>query len=424
MAVASKAVNSFVMAILGGSSAKRRRAAQTVRGFENIYELVAGKPHFLRIQPGFGHLLCHLGPFSVDLEIFRMSANPMDVMAPLSFRGSTSQPKSTNSRNRYEDTFQDGIPGGPDRRNPRIARRRPRHEGRRQVRAQSRNVQMLREVLGQMLRQGHEEVEVRSQEVCGQMLPEVHGQVRPEMRSKVHAEVRSEELMARTGRRSLPSKDGAMRAAGLRLLETYAELARQGSHLFGDLLEGQMPRQWSHYPEDDAIDHDSGFHWFYHSHSPEDRPGASEHGHIHLFARRKLWSRRQRSTREMGFAKLKAEPAATENTRHLLTIGFDAKGIPTTIFTVNSWVTGDRMLSSGLTLELLSDIKLDTGNRAVDTVIESLVRLYQDEIGDLLARRDEILFGWSGVNVLSDEKLELLSEVDINVDAKLARAGA
>src|ERR1035437_3391017 len=175
-----------------------------------------------------------------------------------------------------------------------------------------------------------------------------------------------------------PSVDGDERVAALRLLETYADLAQRGVHLFEDLLRGQMPRQWNHYPQGDAIDQESGFHWFYHSHSPEDRPGASEHGHIHLFARRKLWVRRLRSTCDIEFAKWTGEPAATENTRHLLTIGFDAKGIATTLFTVNSWVTGDRMLSAGLTSELLSAMKLNTSNEAVDTVIESLVGLYRD----------------------------------------------
>lgn len=312
-----------------------------------------------------------------------------------------------NPRNRYEYTFQDGIPGGPDRGNPRLARSRPRHEGWGQVRAQGRHVQVLREVLGQVLREGHKEVQVRS-----------------EMRSQVHAEVRAQELMSKAGCPSLPSIDGGERATALRLLETYAGLAERGAHLFGDLLCGQMPRLWSHYPEDDAIDHDSGFHWFYHSHSPEDRPGASEHGHIHLFARRKLWARRLRSASEIEFAKLTGEPAASENTRHLLTIGFDAKGIPTTLFTVNSWVTGDRMLSACLTSELLVGMKLDTGNDAVDTVIELLACLYRDEIRELLVQRDSALFAWQGDDVLSDEKLELLTEIAINVDGKLGMACA
>ena len=232
--------------------------------------------------------------------------------------------------------------------------------------------------------------------------------------------MRAQELTAKAGHRSPPLKDGGERSAALRLLETYAALAERREHLFADVLKGQMPRQWSHYPEDDAIDQESGFQWFYHSHAPQDRPGAAEHGHIHLFARRNLWARRLRSTREMDFGKLGGEPATSENTRHLLAIGFDAKGIPTTLFTVNSWVTGDRMLSAGLTADLLDGIKLETGYQCIDAVIESLVRLCGAELQQLLARRDQALLSWPGESVLSDEKLEVLSEIVINLDAKLS----
>lgn len=266
------------------------------------------------------------------------------------------------------------------------------------MRAQGRHVQVLREVRGQVLRQGHEEVQVRCE-----MRAKVRPQVRPEMRPEMRSQVRTEELMA-----------------GLRLLEIYAGLVERGAHLFGDLLGACTPQQWSHYPEDDAIDQGSGFQWFYHSHSPEDRSGACEHGHIHLFARRKLWARRLRSSRETQFAKLAGEPPTAKNTRHLLAIGFDAKGIPTTLFTVNSWVTGDRMLSAGLTAEILASMALDTGNESVDAVVQSLVRMYRDDIREMLVQRDKVLLSWQGNNVLSDENLELLSEVAISVDAKLA----
>jgi len=217
-----------------------------------------------------------------------------------------------------------------------------------------------------------------------------------------------------------PSSDGRARAAGLRLLEIYSGLASRGEHLFEKLLEGQTPKQWAHYPEEDAIDAESGLQWFYHSHAPEDRPGAVEHGHIHLFARRKLWARRLRSAAEIEFAKLGGEPPASVNTRHLLTIGFDAKGVPTSMFTVNSWVSGDRMLSARLTAELLGSMVLETGNPEVDGVLESLVAMHQDEIENLLVNRDRSLSTWTGANVLSDERLEVLSEFTVDVDSKLA----
>ena len=171
---------------------------------------------------------------------------------------------------------------------------------------------------------------------------------------------------------------------------------------------------------DDAIDQGSGFQWFYHSHSPEDRPGSAEHGHIHLFARRKLWSRRLRSARELAFTELAEGADPRVNTRHLLTIGFDAKGIPKTLFTVNSWVTGDLMLSASNTALLLDQMTLDTGNEDVDTVIECVVKLYKDEIRDLLLRRDSLLYQKRAPGILGDECLEVLSDIAINVDQKLA----
>lgn len=216
--------------------------------------------------------------------------------------------------------------------------------------------------------------------------------------------------------------DGPQHAAALRLLETYAGLAQRGAHLFASLLGGQPPHQWCHYPQDDAIDHASGFQWFYHSHAPENRPGTgtSEHGHIHLFARRKLWARRLRSARELVFARLCAAPKELPNTRHLLSIGFDAKGVPASLFTVNSWVTGDLMLSAMGTAALLERLSLDTGHGEVDAVIECVVALCRDEIRSLLAARDRRLFSQHAPGILHDEGLEVLSALAINIDEKLA----
>ena len=219
--------------------------------------------------------------------------------------------------------------------------------------------------------------------------------------------------------RSLQS-DARLAAAGLRLLDTYAGLAEHGAHLLDRLLAGQAPQQWAHYPEDDAIDKSSGYQWFYHSHSPEDRHGAVEHGHIHLFARSPLWGRRLQSKSERAFAELCGNPSANPTTRHLLTIGFDPKGLPISLFTVNSWVTGDLMLGADLSLELLSSMKLDTGYPEIDAVIESVTRLCEPELRELMWRRADALQSHLAADKLQDEALELLSEVRIDLDAKLS----
>lgn len=222
-----------------------------------------------------------------------------------------------------------------------------------------------------------------------------------------------------SGAQPRPQPPDRPREAGLALLQVYSELAERGSHLLGDLLQGQPPKQWAHYPEDDARD-PGGYQWFYHSHDPEDRPGAVEHGHIHLFARRPLWGPRLRSRSELAFAQQCGQPTEKPPTRHLLTIGFDAKGLPVSLFTVNSWVTGDLMLGSALTLDLLHRMTLDTGYGDIDTVITSVVHLYRHELHDLLVDRDRTLLMQPGGDPLHDKQRELLSELRIDLDAKLA----
>lgn len=102
-------------------------------------------------------------------------------------------------------------------------------------------------------------------------------------------------------------------------------------------------------------------------------------------------------------------------------MGLNEKGLPISLFTVNSWVTGDLMLGSDLTLELLSSLKLDTGHPEVDTVIESVVQLCEPELRDVMQRRDATLRAHQAAEKLQDGSLELLSEARIDLDSKLSR---
>lgn len=211
----------------------------------------------------------------------------------------------------------------------------------------------------------------------------------------------------------------ALHTWGLRLLQIYAELAHGQEHLLDGVLAGQTPQQWEHYPPDDAIDRESGYQWFYHSHSPEDRPGCAEHGHIHLFAHRPLWSRRLQSRAERQFQALCDAPSPHAPTRHLLAIGLNAKGVPISLFTVNNGVTGDGMLCAQLTMALLGSIRLHTGHAQLDAVIESVVHLCAPEIQQVMAQRDANLASHHHANKLNDQPLELLSTLSIDLDTKL-----
>ena len=246
-------------------------------------------------------------------------------------------------------------------------------------------------------------------------------EMRTQVRAEVWSKVRPQELTSRQpGVRPPDAVSQRPEVAAQRLIETYTALAARGEHLLKALLEGNPSRQWQHYPEDDAIDMVSGYQWFYHSHSPEDRPGATEHGHFHLFARRPLWARRLQSNAEKAFARLTYNPKKTVNTRHLLTIGMNAKGVPESVFTVNSWVTGDLMLSAPTTALLLAQMRLNTGHHAIDTVLECVTHLCPNEIAQVLSMRDATLSSRGSRNVLANESLEVLSEVPIDLDQKSA----
>ncbi|MBK6672039.1 MAG: hypothetical protein IPG49_00680 [Proteobacteria bacterium] len=169
--------------------------------------------------------------------------------------------------------------------------------------------------------------------------------------------------------------------------------------------------QWKHYPADDAFDSGGIYQWFYHSHSLEDRPGAAEHGHFHLFARTEALGAETTCARERTFlARFGAHPSAA-STRHLVSIGLTPKGLPCSLFTVNSWVTGDQMLSAHATLRLLRGIQLDTGQPIIDRVIVAVLRLNDHALPALMQERDETLLRHQGeaADVLADLSVEELS---------------
>ncbi|MGH8211403.1 MAG: DUF6969 family protein [Steroidobacteraceae bacterium] len=209
-----------------------------------------------------------------------------------------------------------------------------------------------------------------------------------------------------------------------RIVRVYQTLAKNGEHLLSPLLEGKPPRQWAHYPDDDAIDGRHRFQWYYHSHSPADRPDSSEHGHIHLFARTDAKRTPLDAEAESAFLKRLGSEDSESKTRHLLAIGLSPVGIPISLFTVNRWVTGDQLLSATGSLRLLQSLSLDTGHRLIDRLIGSLIYLYRPQLKALFRKRDTCLFARarSGPSTLDDESLELLSETRVDLDRAVSSA--
>lgn len=197
----------------------------------------------------------------------------------------------------------------------------------------------------------------------------------------------------------------ALQRAGFRLLRCYAGLAEARRHLLDEVTSGGAVVEWRHYPEEDAVDDRHGYQWFYHAHPPEETRAAvpAEHGHLHLFARRRTWGR---------------QPA------HLLGIGLDARGVPVSLFTVHPCVTGGPLVDAAAAIRLLDRMVLDTGHPAVDTVVRAVVRLHAAELRTLMAARDATLAEYSATAkpeaVNGAEPPALLSCLRLDLDARLA----
>ncbi|OYV80097.1 MAG: hypothetical protein B7X47_03985 [Ferrovum sp. 34-44-207] len=225
--------------------------------------------------------------------------------------------------------------------------------------------------------------------------------------------------------RLTPQQTSRMQSAAEVLLECYAELSTNQSHLLAEILDDSVPRQWAHYPDDDVIDHASGYQFFYHSHSPEDRDAAGEHGHFHVFARQDMHRRDIDPGTEGDFlTHLNGEQPAQANTIHLLCVSLNAKGVPNALFTVNRWVTGDHLVSAATTLRLISNFTMQAKNGLkISKWLTALLTIFWPQIEQLLIERDKALMGLASnrlhAGLLEDESVELLSSVPIDIDQQI-----
>lgn len=166
-------------------------------------------------------------------------------------------------------------------------------------------------------------------------------------------------------------------------------LAKSGTRLLGRILPAAGLTTWTHYPDPDIFDPESGAQWYYHCH--DDSPG--EHGHFHCFVR----------------PEGRAAPAC-----HLVAIGVDSHSRLTRLFTVNHWVTGGQWLDATATNALLPrfTIELATPDYLVNRWLTAVVTCHEDTIRQLNHQRDRRLSetGRPLADVLADRTLETLSQ--------------
>lgn len=217
------------------------------------------------------------------------------------------------------------------------------------------------------------------------------------------------------------------RQAAIALVHCYEVLAKRNENLLQHVIGEQPFECWRKYPSANLITA-SGFQYFYHAHSPDDRPGTTENGHFHTFARLDRCARQVEDWPAPGNGKIDAS-AQDPDSVHLIAISIDALGLPTEIFTVNQWVTGDRWCSGTSLGTLSAAFRVDgTGPARVSAWLTSIFSLYQESIQDLIRERDAAIrhaidTHAPGYAITDDRSLEALSSKTLSfsddVDAAL-----
>jgi Domain of unknown function (DUF6969) len=230
---------------------------------------------------------------------------------------------------------------------------------------------------------------------------------------------------------------GRAASGAMVIRECRRGLAARDSSIVREMVgRAGAAEDWRHYPAGDAYDPVSYAQYFYHRHSVAEAaveyPG--EHGHFHLFLRAEGMPARTLPLLlpEAAIANLPTPPQAAPTKRgmrdevsHLIAIAVDHDGQPVRLFTTNRWVTGETWYRADDVIRMLDRFSLDTAEPAslVNAWLSALVRLYQPEIAMLLRKRDEAVMDprrrRRRVDVFEDPKLEIVSSLTIDLDARL-----
>lgn len=208
-----------------------------------------------------------------------------------------------------------------------------------------------------------------------------------------------------------PSLTGTERraAAAAELIAATVEMAGSGRPLMRRVVPDDGHQVWEHYPPDDAVDRTTRSRWFYHAHPPEER-GKGEHGHFHLFLDREAFGR----------APHLAGPVAPRDgdatVVHVAALSIDLAGLPTSLFTVNRWVTDEWLFPAGDVLDRLTGFDLSdaNGDPLVNCWLTAAVATFAPEIAAILRERDRVI-GDAPPAFFEDRNAEILSLVEIDL---------
>jgi hypothetical protein len=212
-----------------------------------------------------------------------------------------------------------------------------------------------------------------------------------------------------------------MQAAGDALLDCYRELAARDAHLLGEVLPGNGDfEEERHYPADEVRDPVSHAQWYYHAHL-DDHP--EEHGHFHLFLRRRGMPAGVRPAGGRAGAPSLLDVNAYA---HLLAIAVDARGLPIRLLATNRWVTEEVFYPAADVCAMLDRFRLEHASAplAANRWLPAMLQIFRPQIEWLLHERDAALAAWQAAHpegdALADQALAIPAELCVDLDAQIA----
>ena len=215
---------------------------------------------------------------------------------------------------------------------------------------------------------------------------------------------------------------GAMLEAGRDVLRWRRILTKSNDNVVGEVLkhEGQF-YILDHYPKGDVFDPDTSSQWYYHAHDKKERPG--EHGHFHTFMRGRGMPD---GLKPAPLPDFEAKPDPHDLVCHLIAVSMDRSGWPIGLFTTNRWVTGETWYAGHDVCAMLDyfDMEMTKPSWPVNRWLTGMLRLFRPQVEALILQRDERIRAWQrdnpDVNTYEDRKLEVTSQIPVDVEAQVA----
>lgn len=214
--------------------------------------------------------------------------------------------------------------------------------------------------------------------------------------------------------------------AAAEVVDCMRVLAKSGSNLVAEVLDGREFIEFEHYPPNDVLDRETGAQYYFHAHPPE-RGTWNDYGHFHLFIRGDGIPDGAKPA-ALSFPQPPREIA--DNICHLIAISMDRSGRPVRLFTTNRWVTAETWFAAPDVIEMLDRFAVDLSwpSWPLNRWLTAMLVLYRPHIGKLIEERDQTVGAHQAAHPLfdafEDRALEVISGIDINLEDRLTEIRA